>query len=32
MARLPLTLANSEYDHVTDVTDGHLAAEGIDLT
>jgi hypothetical protein len=28
MARLPLTLAISEYDHVADLTNGHVTAEG----
>jgi hypothetical protein len=32
MARLPLTLAICEYDHVADVTNGRVMAEGIDQT
>jgi 4,5-dihydroxyphthalate decarboxylase len=32
MARLPLTLAISEYDHVADLMNGRVTAEGIDLT
>ena len=32
MNKLPLTLAISEYDHVADLTNGRIEAEGIDLT
>ena len=32
MTRLPLTLAISEYDHVVDLVNGRVEAEGIDLT
>ena len=32
MTRLPLTLAISEYDHVADLVNGRVEAEGIDLT
>jgi 4,5-dihydroxyphthalate decarboxylase len=32
MSRLPLTLAISYYDHVADLADGRVTAEGIDLT
>ena len=32
MSRIPLTLAISEYDHVADLTNGRVQAQGIDLT
>lgn len=32
MNRLPLTLAISEYDHVADLANGRVEAEGIELT
>lgn len=32
MTRVPLTLAISEYDHVTDLVTGRVPVEGVDLT
>lgn len=32
MARVPLTLAISDYEHVRDLVSGRVAAEGVDLT
>ena len=32
MTRVPLTLAISEYDHVTDLITGRVPVEGVDLT
>ena len=32
MARLPLTLAIGDYDHVADLVNGRVPVEGIDLT
>ncbi|MEA2985401.1 MAG: 4,5-dihydroxyphthalate decarboxylase [Alphaproteobacteria bacterium] len=32
MTRVPLTLAVSEYDHVTDLVSGRVPVEGVDLT
>ena len=32
MTRVPLTLAVSEYDHVTDLVTGRVPVEGVDLT
>ena len=32
MARLKLTLATAEYDHIADLTSGRVQPEGIDLT
>ena len=32
MSRLPLTLAISHYDHVTDLVTGRVPVEGIELT
>ena len=32
MSRLPLTLAISHYDHVTDLVSGRVPVEGVDLT
>ena len=32
MSRLPLTLAISHYDHVTDLVTGRVPVEGVDLT
>ncbi len=32
MSRLPLTLASSHYDHVTDLANGRVPVEGVDLT
>ncbi len=32
MSRIPLTLASSHYDHVTDLANGRVPVEGVDLT
>jgi 4,5-dihydroxyphthalate decarboxylase len=32
VTRVPLTLAISEYDHVTDLVTGRVPVEGVDLT
>jgi 4,5-dihydroxyphthalate decarboxylase len=32
VSRLPVTLAMSEYDHVTDLVSGRVPVEGVDLT
>ena len=32
MTKVPLTLALSEYDHVTDLVTGRVPVEGVDLT
>jgi 4,5-dihydroxyphthalate decarboxylase len=32
LSRLPVTLAISEYDHISDLVNGHVVPEGIDLT
>ena len=32
MSRIPLTLAISHYDHVTELTSGRVQVEGVDLT
>ena len=32
MSRVKLTLATSHYDHLSDLTNGHVPVEGVDLT
>ena len=32
MSRIPLTLASSHYDHITDLANGRVPVEGVELT